>query len=191
MRWFCKCVEICEPSGWKHLHLVSDQMRSVAHWQLCWHEMEEMCEGCLGRSHGVLLPPNGFFINIIMSWILKDFAQQENRGLLCHDLAIYTATATFSRTRELRGGGDVTQDNGQLIIFISSRTNRCDCILLMRWDADYLLTKPLLNLEWFVKSPIKPAGLDRVKAIKHLSHNHPARQTNGPEMFLLNCYSDN
>ena len=35
-------------------------------------------------------PPHGYFINIIMSWILKDFSQQENRGLLCHDLAIYT-----------------------------------------------------------------------------------------------------
>ena len=51
-----------------------------------------------GWSYVVLLPPSsllpdtphGYFINIIMSWILKDFSQQENRGLLCHDLAIYT-----------------------------------------------------------------------------------------------------
>ena len=113
MRWFCKCVETWWPVlldeiicmtriSWITQSVISrrDQTVVTGRWKpehglACrmagwsWLVLDTAC------LHPAWLPswpstaPHGYFINIIMSWILKDFSQQENRGLLCHDLAIY------------------------------------------------------------------------------------------------------
>ena len=108
MRWFCKCVwklegrlaqldeiicmldqsvltrreQTVATGRWKPEHGLSGLQdgRMVICCLVC------LLPACLPAA----CPPHGYFINIIMSWILKDFSQQENRGLLCHDLAIYT-----------------------------------------------------------------------------------------------------
>ena len=113
MRWFCKCVETWWPVlldeiicmtriSWITQSVISfsarpdggdGEMEARARSGLQDGRMVLACLGyCLPPPWLPCWPstaPHGYFINIIMSWILKDFSQQENRGLLCHDLAIY------------------------------------------------------------------------------------------------------
>ena len=108
MRWFCKCVwklegrlvqldeiicmldqsvltrreQTVATGRWKPEH-------GLSVWSAGWQDGHMLSACLLPACLPAACPPHGYFINIIMSWILKDFSQQENRGLLCHDLAIY------------------------------------------------------------------------------------------------------
>ena len=112
MRWFCKCVETWGPAQLDEIICMLDcwisvishsartdggdgemEGRARSVWSAGWQDGHMLSASSLPASLPACplpAPPHGYFINIIMSWILKDFSQQENRGLLCHDLAIYT-----------------------------------------------------------------------------------------------------
>ena len=156
--------------GWNHLHvglldLSQFWLGANRRWWRGDGRQSTVCLVCrmAGWSYVVCLlppslpaacPPHGYFINIIMSWILKDFSQQENRGLLCHDLAISSLPLCHYvlPPHSLDCSSEVQWNYCGLwaahYIVISSRTNRVDCILLMRWDGWLFGLAELQSCTW-------------------------------------------